>query len=218
MNPGQPVPLDPNGQPADADRERALETLRRRLMEGAAERWLPVPGWQDYYEVSDRGRVRSLDRTVRCSWGAIHFRPGVVMKLTRRSRRPDSPVYEAVVLRIGKRIERWMIHRLVLTVFVGASRNGEEGRHLNGDSLDNRLTNLAWGTHKENEADKLAYGGRPLGERHPQAKLTVAQVRAIRAMPRSRRDADIAAEYGVSKATVTHIQSGRLWKHLAEAA
>jgi hypothetical protein len=46
------------------------------------------------------------------------------------------------------------VHALVLTAFVGPKPDGMECRHLNGNLLDNRLENLRWGTHSDNERDK----------------------------------------------------------------
>ena len=79
------------------------------------------------------------------------------------------------------------VHGLVLEAFVGSRPQGMECRHLNGDQRDNRLENLAWGTHKENTADTISHGNfnfHPFpvmrGEKHPRAKLTSDQVRQIR--------------------------------------
>lgn len=50
------------------------------------------------------------------------------------------------------------VHQLVLEAFVGPRPEGMVTRHLNGDPSDNRLTNLAWGTHAENNADTVQHG------------------------------------------------------------
>lgn len=50
-------------------------------------------------------------------------------------------------------------HILVLELFVGPRPTPQHhARHLNGDPLDNRLENLAWGTAKENYADSKRHG------------------------------------------------------------
>jgi len=51
------------------------------------------------------------------------------------------------------------VHTLVLTAFVGPRPPSLEARHLNGNPQDNRWPeNLAWGTHSENEKDKIKHG------------------------------------------------------------
>lgn len=56
----------------------------------------------------------------------------------------------------------FLVHRLVLGAFVGPCPAGMECRHLNGDSTDNRVENLAWGTHVENVKDVIAHGNNPM--------------------------------------------------------
>lgn len=62
---------------------------------------------------------------------------------------------------------RWRyVHDMVLETFVGPKPAGMCARHLNGDSLDNRLDNLTYGTYSENNYDRVAHG------RHPAANKT----------------------------------------------
>jgi hypothetical protein len=51
-----------------------------------------------------------------------------------------------------------LVHRLVLTAFVGPAPEGIEGRHGVEGPGNNELTNLAWGTHSENQFDQVAHG------------------------------------------------------------
>lgn len=50
------------------------------------------------------------------------------------------------------------VHRLVLWAFVGPCPKGKEASHKNGDNQDNRLTNLKWKNHTQNEIDKIKHG------------------------------------------------------------
>ena len=86
-------------------------------------------------------------------------------------------------------------------------------RHLDGDKLNNRLSNLAWGTHEENAADKVEHGTSNHGERNPQAKLTrslVAQMRAERASGDTFKQ--IAERHGVADMTAHRAITGGSWK------
>lgn len=122
------------------------------------ERWLPVPDYVGLYEVSNRGRVRSLDRTVRRGRGHVRI-CGVDLKMRLT---PDG--YQGVVLhKDGKPVDR-LVHVLMLTAFRGPRPSGKQTRHLDGKPAHNWDTNLEWGTASENAHDRVAHGT------HPQAR------------------------------------------------
>lgn len=73
---------------------------------------------------------------------------------------------------------------------------------------------LRWATHRENEADKIQHGTNPRGERAPAAKLTAADVIAIRRLASRITQNKIAAVYGVSQAAVSDIVCRRRWAWL----
>ncbi len=107
----------------------------------AAERWLPVLGWEGIYDVSDMGRVRSY-------WSGNHRK--VIERHRVLSFRIASHGYIKVKLcRPGrKNVERW-VHRLVLDAFVGPSED-DQGHHDDTIRTNNRLANLKWTTPGEN--------------------------------------------------------------------
>lgn len=116
------------------------------------ENWLAVPGFEGAYEVSSLGAVRSLPRVVAEPRGSRRLR-GRVLRA-----HPDSLGYPAVTLRHAGREERWRVHQLVMHVFIGSQCPGTVVRHLNDDKLDNRLSNLAYGTQGDNIRDIVRNG------------------------------------------------------------
>ena len=106
----------------------------------------------------------------------------------------------------------FLVHRLVLAAFHGPCPEGMQARHLNGDKLDNRAENLAWGTPSENAADKIRHGTCQVGESHPQARLTITEIDAIRDDPRPHKV--IAAEYGVERSNISKIKARQSWAHV----
>jgi hypothetical protein len=115
-----------------------------------SERWLPVVGYEGLYDVSDMGRVRSLDRVLNDgrNW------PGRILKPLMNKDRP----YPHVALRIaGHRVDKY-IHQLVLETFVGSRPIGLEACHLNDIPADCRLTNLRWDTQSANRRDRIRNG------------------------------------------------------------
>lgn len=102
--------------------------------------WASIPGWEGLYEVSMDGQIRSLPRNGKAGRTMRTF-------ITEKG-------YRRVYLYRGDRIERVRVHTAVLRAFVGPRPAGMVTRHLDGDPANNHLSNLAWGTPAENEADK----------------------------------------------------------------
>jgi hypothetical protein len=127
----------------------SLDATKEQLsVKTTREQWRAVPGYEGLYEVSDQGRVRSLDRLK--PNGNTH--KGRVLK----------PWYWCGYAQIGLtkrgRSAKFGVHRLVMMTFVGPKPSGLVTRHLNGVCTDNRLVNLKYGTYSENAYDRTAHG------------------------------------------------------------
>ena len=110
------------------------------------EQWRDIPGFEGRYQVSDQGRVRSVDRHVR-----LVTRQGGEMFVLKRGRQlqPGRCRSGHVSVAIGRGNSR-MVHQLVLEAFVGPCPEKHEVLHLNHVPHDNRLENLRYGTRSEN--------------------------------------------------------------------
>lgn len=128
-----------------------------------SEQWRSVVGFEGFYEVSDRGRIRSVPRVV------TYEQAGKVMSQSYPGKEirhhPGDKGYRLVCLYREGRQTTCRVHRLVLEAFVGPA-NGLQGCHRNGDCADNRLTNLKWGTNSDNQRDSVEHGT------HHQARKT----------------------------------------------
>ena len=93
------------------------------------------------------------------------------------------PQYQVGVGRSGQRVR--YAHQLVMETFVGPRPEGMEVRHINGDPSDNRLENLAYGTHKRNYLDNALNGTQAYGENHHAVKLSYDEVLDARNMRNS---------------------------------
>ena len=177
-----------------------------------SEEWRPVVGFEGLYEVSDLGRVRSLERTV---WSRTRdgkplprVQPAHVL-----AQAPHRAGYRmAHLYKEGTRTAR-TVHTLVADAFLGPCPAGQEVAHNDGVRSHNALVNLRYDTRAGNFADKVAHGTDNRGEKHPLRKLSEKEVRAIRCA--TGRSDDIGAEYGVSRSTVNAVQSRRTWRHVA---
>ncbi len=112
-------------------------------------------------------------------------------------------------------VRKFLVHRLIAEAFHGPCPPGMQCRHLDGDRLNNRPENLAWGTSRQNQADSRVHGTRVLGERHPQARLTENKVRKIRRLKGTGMTIQaIADRFGVNRATIHDVLIRRTWNHV----
>lgn len=120
------------------------------------ERWKPVVGFEELYEVSDLGNVRSVDRE-----GPVEYQHGtVVRKYKGRVLKPwrDTSGYLKVDLYRKGQVPTHYVHRLVLEAFRGTCPPGHEACHWDDDPTNNRLSNLRWGTSSANTLDMVRNG------------------------------------------------------------
>ncbi len=114
--------------------------------------WKPIPSYEGVYEVSDMGRVRSLDRAVAYGrFGNTSYK-GRILKT-----RPTAKGYPLVTLAVKGVVKPVYVHHLVLLAFVGERPETDarsEIRHLDGDKTNNSLDNLVYGTIHENWDDR----------------------------------------------------------------
>ncbi len=167
------------------------------------ERWRPVIGHEGHYEVSDLGRVRSLDRMVPHGRGnGLRFCKG---KILRPGRKPSGHL--SVALGKGNSAD---VHILVLTAFRGPAPQGCWGLHGDDDPSNNELGNLRWGTPAANFEDSLSNNKRRVGVGAWNAKLTPE---ACVMIARSNEPhAALGRKFGVSESTIRQVRTGRSWK------
>ncbi len=171
--------------------------------------WKPILDCR-WAEVSSFGQIRSF-----CG-----HRPGVKPKrlsipviVNQRQRRTGHRDIR-LITNDGQR-PTFSVHRLVLEAFSSSSDTSFICRHVDGNASNNHISNLRWGTHKENQRDKVFHGRSNRGEKCPQSKLTSDQVLEIR-----RRLANgeignrLAKEYGVEQPTICNIRRRVTWKNI----
>lgn len=174
------------------------------------EHWLPVVGLEGLYEVSDHGRVRSIDRVIYKLYSNGKRKTLLRGRLLSLISRNNGCGQRYFVVNIGSQVR--YVHRLVLEAFAGPCGNGMEARHLDGNPSNNDLTNLKWGTVEENTGDRGRHGNFTKGERNGSAKLKDEDVIAIRQSNSS--DKDLAIQYGVSRTCILKIRLRRRWRHI----
>lgn len=148
------------------------------------------------YEVSDRGRVRSVDRVVQTANGPRCYGGKVLA--------PGRTASGHVTVALGRGNSQY-VHVLVATAFLGEPKPGEEVRHADDNGTHNVLENLSWGSRGDNVRDRkwtrLGAGRKLTGEAASDMKTDLAF---------GKSGVDCAREYGCSQSVVSKVKLGGL--------
>jgi hypothetical protein len=176
-----------------------------------SEQWKAMPGYEGLYEVSDQGRVRSLER--------FYMRRGYKVRVRERILRHgvNPSGYYHVALHQKGHQKSYLIHRLVFVAFCGPIPDGYEINHKDGEKSNNSPYNLEVVTRSENERHAYRALGVQAARGEQRSNLTEQQAAMIKhlAMNGAMTQRRIGKMFGVSQTCVSDIKLGRRWKHLA---
>lgn len=177
--------------------------------------WKDIPGYEGYYQVSNLGFVRSLDRemVINHPIGGLRtvFKEGKLLKNKLNN-------HGKIMVSLSKQnqVKEVQVHRLVLLAFIGEPSDGRECCHKNDNQTDNRLENLYWGTRMENIADKYRNGKQLMGSEVITHKLKECEVWLIKKLLETKKYSDvfISKMFRVDITTIQKIKCCINWKHV----
>ena len=108
--------------------------------------WLPVKGYEELYEVSDTGEVRSVDRVLSVTNQKERLFKGRVLLQTMNKQ----VQYKQVSLWKENKGTSYYVHRLVAEAFIPNPEGKPEVNHIDGNRQNNHISNLEWVTSGEN--------------------------------------------------------------------
>lgn len=114
------------------------------------EEWRDIKGYEGLYQVSNMGRVKCLSRPC----GGKHNR--FISKIKIMKMKPNVNGYLQANLHKNGIIKRISVHRLVALAFIPKIDGKDYIDHINSTKIDNRVENLRWCTHQENDSFALA--------------------------------------------------------------
>lgn len=170
--------------------------------------WKDLPGYEGAYQVSSEGRVKSLPR--KCT-----VTPKRNRSIRERILLPSDSTSGYLRVSIGRN-NALMIHRLVSITFIPNPENKRCVNHKDCNKHNNHLSNLEWVTDSENRrhgGENGLYDNFPKGAKHHNSKLNAGAVIHIRQKTLSQNE--YAELYGVGQSTISVIQMGKSWRHIA---
>lgn len=166
------------------------------------EQWKNIQDYEDLYQVSDYGRIKSLKRKNRLEERILKSVMG-------------TDGYLRIKLYKNCKAKKYYIHRLVAMVFLDNPLHLSEINHLDGIKQNNHTNNLLWCTRSQNmqHASKngfLTFNHK--GERNPNAKLTEKNIQEIKLyLQNGVTQVNIATLYGVGQTQISRIKLGESW-------
>lgn len=121
------------------------------------EEWRAVKNYEGLYEVSNTGKIKTLN----------YNRTGKERLLKQQS---NYKGYKIIMLRKDNKVKKFKVHRLVAEAFIPNPENKPCVDHINTIRDDNRVENLRWVTHKENQNNELTK--EKMSESHKGEKLS----------------------------------------------
>jgi hypothetical protein len=177
--------------------------------------WMDISGYEDFYQCSNFGRIKSLGRIILKSNGIKYTAKERIL-----SPGLDSYGYLQVPLtNSNKERKTFLVHRLVCTAFLGAS--DMDINHKDGVKINNHVSNLQYCTKSENMLHAYKLGLKKIctfhgpDRRHPATKFTEENVKSmIEKAHNGTPLKSIAEEFETSSVYVKRIVQGRNWKYL----
>lgn len=126
------------------------------------ELWKDIKGYEGLYQVSNMGRVKSLDRTVALKSGSKRIIRGRILKPSLK----DNGYLQVILYNNSDKRKNFYVHRLVCEAFYENPEDKPCVNHIDEDKTNNTASNLEWCTYKENSnhGTRTARTSKPVGQ------------------------------------------------------
>ena len=174
--------------------------------------WRDVKGYEGLYQVSDQGRVKSLERTFIDKIGRERYVKERILKPSFNGRG-----YLFVNLYAGGKPKMHKVHRLVCQSFHDNPENKLDVNHINENKTDNRACNLEWSTRKENCNHGTRNVRMAIAKSRPIAQYTL-NGKLLKVWPSAK---EVGRQTGFSRGSISKVANGKrkqaygcIWKYV----
>jgi len=189
------------------------------MIEQPFENWLPIPEYEDLYEIDTYGNIRSFDKKVKNN-NSYRIIKGKILKP-----KPDNKGYYKIGLTKDKKQKFYFIHRLVALTYLPNPNNYKIINHKDGNPKNNYVENLEWCNqqyniqHAYNTGLKIGVSAEHKGIYNPNVKLNEQDVLNI--INDKKNGISIKDSYSKYKSKITfkgfeNVWYGYTWKNLVE--
>lgn len=178
------------------------------------EEWRHIPGYEEKYQASNLGRVRSLDKVmyVKSPRSRDYTKKIKGKVLTPQKTTLEKYLHVSLYKTPGKNTTR-LVHDLILSAFVFVRPSPHmECAHADGNPTNNTISNLRWATSLENANDRRKHGTSGQGVQNSRAKLCDKKVEAIRLLIGLYTFKQLGSFFGVGPQAISKIAAGTRWK------
>lgn len=169
-------------------------------------KWKPIKDYEGYYEVSDTGSVRSLDRIVPDSKTGTKRIKGRIMKQSEsKDKSRKGKGYYVVNLRKFHTSYVTQVHKLVAEAFLPNELNLPTVNHKDGDKHNNNVDNLEWATYSDNNLHAINSG-----LRHPRGNAVVQKNLSGKVVSVYKSASEASRETGIGRAMISHCLNHRV--------
>lgn len=186
-------------------------------MTNVNEIWLPVKGYEGYYEVSNTGLVRSVERLRSVTLKGEKHKYTIKPKILSAAKNARGYLFVSISnTGLSGGYNSKVIHRLVAEAFVPNIKSKPFVNHIDGNKLNNNASNLEWCTNAENiqHAYRIGLIPKMKGVKNKNCKLREKDVLDIYNSEAS--CVALAKVYSVGKSMINYIKSGKNWKHITQ--
>lgn len=173
--------------------------------------WKDIKELDNYYEISNFGRIRSKSREIKGPYGTRFTNVRIIASFI------TTKGYQGVRISLFGNKYNFFVHRLVALYFIPNTENKPQVNHKDGNKQNNNDWNLEWSTNKENCVHASIIKLSPMGERSYCAILDQNKVLAIRRLHKINpkfKKVKIAQKLGISLSALYQVIVRTNWKHI----